>query len=164
MHNKKDNTSKTHNIIQGLRPLSSSLPHGLKKILRKGGYSFSSIVDNWSKVVGQNISSNCYPSSIKMGKEMNNGTLVINVIHGNELDVEYKKKEIIEKINSFFGSRLINEIKLKIVQEKKISIKKKLNKINKERIILNEKLGKVKNENLKKSLNKLIKAHNDKNN
>ena len=54
-----------------------------------------------------------------MGKEMNNGTLVINVIHGNELDVEYKKKEIIEKINSFFGSRLINEIKLKIVQEKK---------------------------------------------
>ena len=95
---------------------------------------------------------------------MNNGTLVINVIHGNELDVEYKKKEIIEKINSFFGSRLINEIKLKIVQEKKISIKKKLNKINKERIILNEKLGKVKNENLKKSLNKLIKAHNDKNN
>ena len=99
-----------------------------------------------------------------MGKEMNNGTLVINVIHGNELDVEYKKKEIIEKINSFFGSRLINEIKLKIVQEKKISIKKKLNKINEERAILNEKLGKVKNENLKKSLNKLIKAHNDKNN
>ena len=53
---------------------------------------------------------------------------------------------------------------MKIVQEKKISIKKKLNKINEERAILNEKLGKVKNENLKKSLNKLIKAHNDKNN
>tara|TARA_B100002052_G_C15854051_1_gene586564 strand:+ start:1019 stop:1513 length:495 start_codon:yes stop_codon:yes gene_type:complete len=164
MHNKKNNTNKTTNFIQGLRPFSSSLPQGLKKILRKGGYNFSSIVDNWSKVVGQNISSNCYPSSIKMGKEMNNGTLVVNVIHGNELEVEYKKKEIIEKINSFFGYRLINKIKLKIVQEKRNLIKKKLNIINNERDDLNKKLEKIKNENLKKSLNKLIKAHNDKKN
>ena len=164
MHNKKNNTNKTKSFIQGLRPFSSSLPQGLKKILRKGGYNFSSIVDNWSKVVGQNISSNCYPSSIKMGKEMNNGTLVVNVIHGNELEVEYKKKEIIEKINSFFGYRLINKIKLKIVQEKRNLIKKKLNIINNERDDLNKKLEKIKNENLKKSLNKLIKAHNDKKN
>ncbi len=164
MHKKKNNTNKTNNFIQGLRPFSSSLPHGLKKILRKRGYNFSSIVDNWSKVVGQNISSNCYPSSIKMGKEMNNGTLVINVIHGNELEVEYKKKEIIEKINSFFGCRLINQIKLKIIQEKTNLIKKKLNIINNKRDDLNKKLEKIKNENLKKSLNKLIKAHNDKKN
>ena len=101
MHNKKDNTSKTHNIIQGLRPLSSSLPHGLKKILRKGGYSFSSIVDNWSKVVGQNISSNCYPSSIKMGKEMNNGTLILNVKE-NGLENELLKTMQCFQIENFF--------------------------------------------------------------
>ena len=162
MHNKNNNKSST--FMQGLRPFSNSIPKTLKKHLKKNGYNYSNIVDNWTRMVSKKISDACYPANVKMGKEMNNGTLVINVIHGNELDVEYKKKEIIEKINSFFGSRLINEIKLKIVQEKKISIKKKLNKINKERIILNEKLGKVKNENLKKSLNKLIKAHNDKNN
>ena len=29
---------------------------------------------------------------------------------GNEIDVEYSKKEIISKINSYFGYQLINEI------------------------------------------------------
>ena len=65
-----------------------------------------------------------------MGKEMNNGTLVVNVIHGNELEVEYKKGNN-RKINSFFSYRLINKIKLKIVQEKRNLIKK-LNIINNE--------------------------------
>ena len=62
-----------------------------------------------------------------MGKEMNNGTLVLNVIHGNELTVEYSKQEIIDKINSFFGFKCIKEVKLKIVQEKKICQKKTTN-------------------------------------
>ena len=34
---------------------------------------------------------------------MDNGTLVLNVVHGKELVVEYGKKEIIDQINSFFG-------------------------------------------------------------
>ena len=36
-----------------------------------------------------------------MGKDMKDGNLVLNVIHGKEMDVEYEKR-IIEKINSFF--------------------------------------------------------------
>ena len=54
-------------------------------------------------MVGNDISNACYPNTIKMGKEMNNGILVLNVVHGNELTVEYGKQEIIDKINSFFG-------------------------------------------------------------
>ena len=119
MHNKKDN-NKSNTFIQGLRPFSSSIPWGLKKLLKKGSYNFSNIIDNWTKMVGQDISNICYPSTIKMGKEMSNGTLVLNVIHGNELSVEYSKQEIIEKINSFFGFKCIKEVKLKVVQEKKI--------------------------------------------
>ena len=70
-------------------------------------------------MVGKNLSDACYPSTIKMGKEMNNGTLVLNVIHGNEVTVEYSKQEIMDKINSFFGFNCIKEVKLKVVQEKK---------------------------------------------
>ena len=102
MHDKKDN-NKTNTFIQGLRPFSKSLPHGLKKLLKKGSYNFSNIVDNWAKMVGKDLSNACYPSTVKMGKEMSNGTLVLNVIHGNELTVEYSKQEIMDKINSFFG-------------------------------------------------------------
>ena len=158
MHSKKGNINKTKNFIQGLRPFSSSLPHGLKKILKKGGYNFSNIVDNWVKMVGKDISSSCYPSTIKTTKDMNNGTLFLSVIHGNELDVEYKKQEIIDKINSFFGFNCIKEIKLKIVQKKRTT---KQTKESSEQNFLrySNKLDNIQNKELKKSLSKLIKAY-----
>ena len=65
-------------------------------------------------MVSKEISDACYPLTVKMGKEMKDGTLVLNVIHGKELDVEYKKNEIIDKINSFFGYNCIKQITLKI--------------------------------------------------
>ena len=163
MHNKKSNNSKTYNFLQGLRPFSSSIPRGLKSILKKGGYNFTNIVDNWTKMIGKDISNNCYPSTVKVDKNLSDATLILNVIHGNELNIEYAKNEIIDKINSFFGYKYIGEIKLKIVQEK-INHVKKNNSSNANRIIINNKLDKLQNNNLKNSLNKLIKAYDEKNN
>jgi hypothetical protein len=161
MHSKKDN-NKNNTFIQGLRPFSKSLPKGLKKLLRKGSYNFSNIIDNWSKMLGKDLSNACYPSTIKMSKEMNNGTLVLNVIHGNELTVEYGKQEIIDKINSFFGFRCIKEVKLKVVQEKKMQ--KQISSLNQSKLNYSNKLENINNEGLKKTLSKLIEAYNAKNN
>ena len=123
MHRKNNN--KTQTFIQGLRPFSSSIPKTLKKHLRKGGYNYSNIVDNWTKMVNKKISDICYPINVKMGKDMKDGNLVLNVIHGKELEVEYEKKEIIDKINSFFGYNCISLVTLKIVQDT-IENKKKI--------------------------------------
>jgi len=161
MHDKKNN-NKSNTFIQGLRPFSRSLPRGLKGLLKKGSYNFSNIVDNWVKMVGKDLSNACYPSTVKMGKQMSNGILILNVIHGNELTVEYSKQEIIDKINSFFGFNCIKEIKLKVVQEKRV-IKKKL-PLNETKLNYNNELKDIKNERLKKTLNKLIEAYNAKNN
>ena len=161
MHNKKDNI-KSYTFIQGLRPFSRSLPRGLKKLLKKGSYNFSNIVDNWTKIVGKDLSNACYPSTIKIGKEMSNGTLILNVIHGNELTVEYGKQKIMDKINSFFGYKCIKEVKLRIVQEKKMS--KIISPLNKVKLNYSNKLENINNAGLKKTLNKLIEAYNDKNN
>lgn len=158
MHNKYNN--KLHNFIQGLRPFSSSIPKQLKKYLRKGGYNYSTIIDNWTNIVSKNISDSCYPVTIKMSKEMRDGTLILNVIHGKELEIEYTKKEIIEKINSFFGYQCIKKINLKIVKEK---IKLESNKFPKIKDItkINNNLKKVNNPNLKNSLNNYLKAFNE---
>ena len=161
MHSKKHN-NKSNTFIQGLRPFSRSLPQGLKKLLKRGGYNFSNIIDNWAKMVGKDLSNACYPSTIKMGKEMNNGTLILNVIHGNELTVEYKKQDIIDKINSFFGFVCIRQIKLKVVQEKRML--KQISPSNETKLSYTNKLENVDNEGLKKTLNKLIEAYNAKNN
>ena len=161
MHSRKDN-NKNNSFIQGLRPFSRTIPNGLKKLLKKGSYNYSNIIDNWTKMIGKDVSNICYPSTIKMGKEMNNGTLVLNVIHGNELTVEYGKQEIIDKINSFFGFKCIKEVKLKVVQEKKIS--KQISTLNRTKLSYSNNLENINNEVLKKNLNKLIEAYNAKNN
>ena len=91
MHSKNNN--KTQTYIQGLRPFSSAIPKTLKKYIRKGGYNYSNIIDNWTKMVSKEISNACYPVSVKMSKDMKDGNLVINVIHGKEMEIEYKKKK-----------------------------------------------------------------------
>ena len=160
MHNKNNN--KTQTFIQGLRPFSSSIPKTLKKHLRKGSYNYSHIVDNWTKIVKKKISDASYPISVKMGKEMRDGNLFLNVIHGKELDVEYEKNEIIQKINSFFGYNYISCITLKIIHDKIIDKKKNLPKIENFNKI-EKKMGKINNEKLKKSLDNFLKAYNAKN-
>ena len=160
MHS-KDN-SKLKNFIQGLRPFSNSIPKTLKKHLKKGGYNYSNIVDNWTKMVSKKISDSCYPITVKMGKEMRNGTLVLNVLHGKELEIEYAKKEIIDKINSFFGYNCIGQVTLKIVQEK---IKPKQDQFPKIKNFskINKKIDNVKNNQLKSSLNNFLRAFNERN-
>ena len=159
MHNKNNNKTKT--FIQGLRPFSSSIPKTLKKHLKKGGYNYSHIVDNWTRIVHKKISDACFPITVKMGKEMKDGVLVLNVIHGREMEIEYKKNEIMDKINSFFGYNCISNVTLKIVSNK-ISKKKLFPKIqNFEKI--EEKMKNVKDNQLKRSLNNLLKAYNERN-
>jgi len=160
MHDKNNN--KTKSYIQGLRPFSSSIPKQLKKHLKKGGYNYSNIVDNWTKMVTKKISDACYPNTVKMGKEMKNGILILNVIHGKELEVEYKKNEIIDQINSFFGYSCISNVTLKIVQDKIVEKNKLLPKIKNFNKI-EEKMKDVKDEKLKNTLNDFLKAYNEKN-
>ena len=129
MHNKNNN--KTSAFIQGLRPFSSSIPKTLKKHLRKGGYNYSNIVDNWTKIVSKKISDACYPITVKMGKEMRDGTMVLNVIHGKEMEVEYEKNEIIGELRSacfspYFGKvigiAMMNSTSWNVSQSVKIEI------------------------------------------
>ena len=160
MHNKNNN--KTHTYIQGLRPFSSSIPKTLKKHLRKGGYNYSNIIDNWTKMVSKKTSNACYPLTVKMGKDMKDGNLILSVVHGKELEVEYEKKEIMDKINSFFGYNCISQVTLKIVQDT-IDTKKKVFPEIKNFSKIEKKMNKITDNELKSSLNNFLKAFNERN-
>ena len=118
MHGKKTYINKSMYSIQGLRTVSNSLPNGLKKILKKGGHNFNTIIENWSNLVGKKISNVCYPKTVKTNRELKDGVLVLNVFHGDQIFVEYKKKEIMDKINTFFGYQFIKEVRLVLIKEK----------------------------------------------
>ena len=155
MHYKRNNKeSKTY--VQGLRSFGNTLPRGIKQILKKNGYNYSEIISKWNLLVGKDISNCCYPKSIKMSRENNNGVLVILVERGNEINVEYSKKEIINKINSYFGYQLISEIRLQTFSP--------INKKEKEKNIISnspkkfeKKINEIKNKDIRDSLSQLLK-------
>ena len=112
--------------------------------------------------MSKNISDACYPITVKMNKKMKNGNLVLNVIHGKELEIEYQKNEIIDKINSFFGYNCIRDVTLKIIQDK-IRNKHKLFPKIKNPSKIDEKIKNVNNKQLKSSLSNFLKAYNERN-
>ena len=155
MHYKQNKQSRTY--VQGLRPFGNTLPRGLKGILKKNGYNYSEIISKWNILVGKDISDCAYPKSIKMKKGDSNGTLVLAIKRGDEINIEYSKREIIDKINSYFGYKLINEIKLQTYNSESEKTK---NKNNLEKFSKNfqEKIEQIKSESIKNSLSQLLKA------
>jgi hypothetical protein len=150
MHNKRNNKeSKTY--VQGLRVFGNTLPRSLKGVLKKNGFNYSEIIGKWNNLVGKEIGNYCYPKSIKMRKGSTNGILVLSVKRGNEIIVEYSKKEIINKVNSYFGYQLINAIKLQTsnIENK---VKKNDNKIKNLPENYKNKINQIKNENIRNSL------------
>jgi len=156
MHRKQNNKeSKTY--VQGLRPFGNTLPRGMKGILKKNGFNYSEIISKWSLLVGKEISEYAQPKSIKMSQGNANGTLILSIERGNEINIEYSKNEIVNKINSHFGYKLINKIKVQTLNlhtKKTKNINKHLNLSNN----LVTKINSIKNENIKNSLLQLFKT------
>ena len=154
MHRKQNNKeSKTY--VQGLRSFGNTLPRGIKKILKKNGYNYSEIIGKWNLLVGKDISNYCYPKSIKISRENKNGTLFLLVERGNEINVEYSKKDIINKINSYFGYQLINEIRLQTFSPTN-NKKREKNIVGNIPKKLENKINEIKNKDIRDSLSQLI--------
>ena len=91
-----------------------------------------------------------------MSRENKNGTLILFVERGNEINVEYSKKKIIDKINSYFGYQLINEIRLQTFNPTNKK-KKKKNIINNSSKKFEKKINEIKNKDIRDSLSQLLK-------
>ena len=156
MHHKQNN-KESRTYVQGLRPFGNTLPRGVKGILKKNGYNYSEIISKWNILMGKDISNCSYPKSIKMKKGDSNGTLVLAIKRGDEINIEYSKKEIINKINSYFGYKLINEIKLQTINSegKKTKNKNTLGKFSRN---FEAKINEIKNKNIRNSLSQLLKT------
>ena len=158
MHIKNNIKQKTF-YIQGLRSFKKSLPKNVKKILNKKGFVYSEILNRWNYLVGREISKVSFPKTFKPGTKNTPGILIISVQRGNEINVEYSKNIIIEKINSFFGYKVLNNIRLETFSNSKESINKKKMRISKNSTKkFKDSLKSLNNEKIKKSLTELINA------
>jgi len=89
--------------------------------------------------------------------------LVIMVKRGHEVDIEYSKKEILDKMNSFFGYSVVEKLKFISFDDEQKIISKDIN--NRENVAINKyqnKINDVKNDKIKKSLIELTKVFKEK--
>ncbi|MDC0461186.1 DUF721 domain-containing protein [Candidatus Pelagibacter sp.] len=158
------NSSKQRNtVIQGLRSFRDTLPKNVKKIINKKGHIFSETLNNWKYIVGDELFKICYPKSFKNSNRFGVSTLLVMVKRGHEVDMEYSKKDIMDKMNSFFGYSVVEKLKFisfnddqnvlsrSEKNEKNVTIKKYQTKIND-----------IKNDKIKKSLIELTKVFKQK--
>ena len=155
----KKYTKQRNKSIQGLRSFKDTLPKNIKKIINKRGYIYTETLNNWRYIVGKNLFKICYPKSYKTSNNFSVSTLVIMVERGHEVDLEYSKEKIIQRMNSFFDNIVVERIKItsfdnikkrdfkEYEEEENAANKKYLNKIKN-----------VKNEKIRESLRNLTKV------
>ena len=154
----KNNTKQRFKTIQGLRSFKDTLPKNIKKIIKKKGHIFSETLNNWKYIVGNEIFQICYPKSFKNSNKFGVSTLYVMVKRGHEIDLEYSKKEIMDKMNSFFGYTVVEKLKFTSFDDAQTKFKK----IDKnENYVTNsrytDRIKNIKNDKIKNSLLELIK-------
>ena len=155
----KNNTKQRSGSIQGLRSFKDTLPKNIKKVINKKGHIYSETLNNWKYIVGKNLFKVCYPKSFKNSNKFGVSTLLIMVKRGHEVDLEYSKKMIIDKMNKFFGYNVVEKLKFMSFDDQ---IKFSTNENIKTDDVTNNKYQKkiedVKNEKIKQSLLNLSKV------
>ena len=156
----KKYTKQRNKSIQGLRSFKDTLPKNIKKVINKKGHIYSETLSNWKYIVGENLFKVCYPKSFKNSNRLVVSTLVIMVRRGHEVDLEYSKKKIIDKMNNFFGYSVVE--KLKFISFDDEQIKMNDEEINiQDNVTIKEyqnKINDVKNDKIKKSLIELTRV------
>ena len=154
----KNNIKQRLKTIQGLRSFKDTLPKNIKKIIKKKGHIFSETLNNWKYIVGDELFQICYPKSFKNSNKFGASTLQVMVKRGHEIDIEYSKKDIMNKMNSFFGYMVVEKLKFISFDDAQTKFKKeKKNDYSVTNNKYTDKIRDVKNDKIKKSLLELTK-------
>ena len=155
----KNNTKQRNVSIQGLRSFKDTLPKNVKRIINKKGHIYSETLSNWKYLVGDELFRCCYTKTFKSSNKFGVSTLVIMVKRGHEVDMEYSKKDILNKMNAYFGYEVVEKLKfISFDDEQKISPKLEINEKNVTINRYKDKISDVKNEKIKQSLLELTKV------
>ena len=160
--NSKNYNKNNRKFIQGLRSFKDILPSKVKRLINKKGQIYSETLDNWRNFVGNDLFDISFPKSFKNENKLGSSCLTVMVKRGSEVNFEYSKNLIIEKINSYFGYDAVQGIRLVSFEEKNDQYKEKygsndvtINKYKKQ-------ISDIKNEKIRNSLTALSKVYKKK--
>jgi hypothetical protein len=84
------------------------------------------------------------------------------VKRGHEVDLEYSKKKMMDKMNGFFGYRVVEKLKFISFDDEKKNLSGNIQEENVTNYKFKKKINDVKNEKIKKSLIELTKVFKEK--
>tara|TARA_B100000900_G_C20305316_1_gene603882 strand:+ start:59 stop:544 length:486 start_codon:yes stop_codon:yes gene_type:complete len=158
----KKYTKQRIRSIQGLRSFKDTLPKNIRKVINRRGHIYSETLNNWKFIVGEDLFKVCYPKSFKNSSKFGVSTLLIMVKRGHEVDLEYSKKEIMNRMNRFFENSVVERIKFTSFNEDKLSKKRNVQSDNVTNDKYKKKINNIRNEKIKKSLIELTRVFKEK--
>ncbi len=106
------------------RAVGSYLPKLMRKAFEKYGFSTAALITDWAQIVGQDLALSTRPERLRWPRETDgnveaNGalrrrgaTLLISVDPAVALEVQYRARQILERINAYFGYHAVAELRL----------------------------------------------------
>jgi hypothetical protein len=106
------------------KAVGAFVPALTRKAFEKYGFSTASLVMDWPRIAGPELAAWTTPERLKWPQAYEaapeaevqsrrpGATLVLRVDPARALDVEYRSRQILERINSYFGYRAIAELRL----------------------------------------------------
>ncbi len=112
----------------GAKAVGSFVPRLTKKVMEKYGFSTAALLTDWTTIVGADLARHTRPNKLKWPRAVETygetpseqsgrpgATLHLMVDAARALDVQYKGRQIIDRINAYFGYRAIADLRIEQV-------------------------------------------------
>jgi len=105
-----------------VKAVGSFVPKLTQKSFEKYGFSTATLLTDWARIIGEDLARDTRPERLQWPRGAANSeagetgqggaTLILRVDPARALDVSYKERQIIERINTYFGYRAIAAMRL----------------------------------------------------
>lgn len=117
---------------RSLKTVGSFLPGLTAQAFKKFGFSTANLVVDWPAIAGKDLAQISVPERLKWpprpapeagegepaeveakpGRGRRGATLVLRVEGARALDIQYKRQQILERINAYFGYAAVSDLRL----------------------------------------------------
>jgi hypothetical protein len=106
------------------KAVGSFVPALTRKAFEKFGFSTATLITDWARIVGAELAQYTIPDKLKWPRggdmigvgdddgERRGATLILRVDPARALDVEYRARQVMDRINGYFGYRAIETLRL----------------------------------------------------
>lgn len=103
------------------KTVGAFVPTLTRKAFEKFGFSTAALITDWAAVAGAEIASYTMPERLRWPRgaedddisgERRGATLMLRVDPARALDVEYRARQIVERINAYFGYRAVETLRI----------------------------------------------------